>query len=40
MNIGTPAGTQEEFGVNWILPASISSLSFFIASLTTASDWG
>src|SRR5258708_31195417 len=32
--MGTPAGTQDEFGVNWILPASISSLSFFIASLT------
>src|SRR5580700_10121912 len=33
MNSGTPEGTQDEFGVNWILPASISSLSFFITSL-------
>jgi hypothetical protein len=26
-------GRQEEFAVNWILPASISSLSFFITFL-------
>src|SRR5215467_674961 len=33
MNMGTPVGRQEEFAVNWILPASISWLSFFITSL-------
>src|SRR6516162_10015160 len=33
MNTGTPEGRQDEFAVNWILPASISSLSFFITTL-------
>src|SRR6516164_4725526 len=33
MNTGTPEGRHDEFAVNWILPASISSLSFFITSL-------
>ena len=29
MKDGVPGGTQDELAVNWILPLSISSMSFF-----------
>src|SRR6476646_10459982 len=40
MNRGTPAGTQLELGVKAIFPASTSSMSFFMRSLTQGFRFG